>query len=79
MITLAILSACASMFACSGQADTPAPPAPTVAPALKDPAPFQPYKAPSLYNTRGGLDPYPKPAKPRGYIDIYHPKTKSAF
>lgn len=37
---------------------------------------FTPYKGTSVYSDRGGVNAYPKPAKPKGYIDTY---GKSGF
>lgn len=78
MITLTILAAWSTFNSGTLNPPPPRPPAPTLD-SVASPPPFKPYKAPSLYNSRGGLDPYPKPAKPKGYIDLYHPKTPSTF
>ncbi|WP_374346740.1 hypothetical protein [Phenylobacterium sp.] len=79
MITLTILAAWAATG--SGGALTapqpPAPPAPIE--SMSSQKLFKPYKPKPIYDTRGGLNPYAKPAKPKGYIDLYHPKTKSTF
>jgi len=32
---------------------------------------FKPAKPQSVYSNRGGVDPYPAPAKPKGYVDVY--------
>lgn len=78
MLTFAILAGFAATGA--GTFSSPQPPAPTPSlGSMASPPPFQPYKPKSIYDTRGGVDPYPKPAKPKGYIDLYHPKTKSVF
>lgn len=37
---------------------------------------FKPYKGDSVYSNRGGVNAYPKPAKPKGYINPY---GKSGF
>jgi hypothetical protein len=55
----------------------PEPPKPIG--SMASPPTFKPFKGSSLYSPRGGLNPDPKPAKPKGYIDLYHPKTKSTF
>ncbi len=79
MITLTILAAWAATGS-GGALTAPQPPAPpTLIGAIPSLEPFKPYKPKSIYDTRGGVDPYPKPAKPKGYIDLFHPKTKSTF
>jgi hypothetical protein len=37
---------------------------------------FKPFEGRSLYSDRGGVDAYPKPAKPKGYID---PNRRTGF
>ena len=37
---------------------------------MPQPDMFKPYKPKSVYSGRGGLDSYPKPAKPKGYVDL---------
>jgi hypothetical protein len=32
---------------------------------------FKPAKPQPVYSNRGGVDPYPAPAKPKGYVDVY--------
>ncbi len=78
MITLTILAAWAATS--SGGLTAPQPPSPPpLIGAMPSPEPFKPYKPKPIYTPRGGVDPYAKPAKPKGYIDLYHPKTKSTF
>ena len=40
-------------------------------PGYYTPKPFETYKPASVYSSRGGLDSYQRPAKPKGYVDIY--------
>lgn len=54
----------------SGGYAAPRPPSAPKPPTMAQPSPFKPYKPKSVYSTRGGLDPYPKPAKPKGYLDL---------
>jgi hypothetical protein len=37
---------------------------------------FKPYQGRSVYSNRGGVDAYPKPAKPKGYLD---PRSRPGF
>lgn len=37
---------------------------------------FKPYKGSSVYSDRGGVNPYPRPGRPRGYID---PNARTGF
>jgi hypothetical protein len=58
---------------------SPAPFRPYVvprAPSMSEPERFKPFKGTHLYSDRGGIDAYPRPSKPKGYIDIY---GKSGF
>lgn len=49
----------------------PAPPRPPPPQAAQ----FRPYQGSSVYSNRGGLDPYPQPSKPKGYISVYGNKN----
>jgi hypothetical protein len=56
-----------------------APAAPTPPKAPKSPSattptedgPFKPFKGTHVDSSRGGLDPYPRAAKPKGYVSPY--------
>lgn len=39
-------------------------------PTMAQPDMLKPYKPKSVYSERGGLDSYPKPTKPKGYVDL---------
>jgi hypothetical protein len=44
-----------------------------------EPQVFKPYKPKSVYSDRGGVNAYPEPAKPKGYVDIYGNKKMGPF
>lgn len=55
------------------------PPKPVAATSSSKPigAPsFKPFKGTSVYSNRGGVNAYPKPAKPQGYMD---PNKRTGF
>jgi hypothetical protein len=61
---------------------TPAPPRATPGVRMADPPGvigqdrFKPYQGRSIYSNRGGVDAYPNPAKPKGYLD---PRSRPGF
>ena len=48
----------------------PSAPKPPMAPTMPQSDLFKPYKPRSVYSNRGGIDSYPAPRKPPGYIDL---------
>ncbi|WP_309643437.1 hypothetical protein [Phenylobacterium sp.] len=45
--------------------------APIYSPKAPDPNRFKPYQGTSTYSNRGGVNAYPAPAKPKGYLSPY--------
>lgn len=48
----------------------PTAPQPPSMPTMGQPELFTPYNPKSVYSNRGGIDSYPAPRKPPGYIDL---------